>query len=234
MANIELHGLTTDVQRSPAKVFQEYWAKWLGAGKGVFPPVPAWPHLVTTFLGAFTSIGVLSVLQLYSPALRDQWLLGSFGATAVLLYAVPESPLAQPPNLLIGHIGSALIGQTINVVLPDDSTRWLACALSVSLSITFMQVTRTVHPPGGATALIAVADASSRNQGFFYVVFPTLVGVLFMLLVALVIDNFVLSYPAYWLEPNANQAVPASTSTAGQTDIQVIPSPNLPTVISLN
>lgn len=193
-----------------------YWLKWRGAGKGAFPPVPAYPHLASSFVSSFVGIGVLAALHYHAPALFGQWMIGSFGATAVLLYAVPESPLAQPRNLLVGHVGSAVIGQTVNVILPHDSTRWLACALAVSLAITFMQATRTVHPPGGATALIAVAQDASRAQGFLYCVYPVLVGAFIMLVIALVCNNIVLFYPAYWVEPDAN-AAPTSAPSAAAT-----------------
>jgi CBS-domain-containing membrane protein len=118
---------------------------------------------VSAFVASFCGIAIIAALHFhvplvsgfYAPGLAWQWLIGSFGASAVLLYAVPESPLSQPRNLLVGHVGSAIVGATINVILPFDPTRWLACALAVSCSILFMQLTRTVHPPGGATAFTA-------------------------------------------------------------------------------
>jgi CBS-domain-containing membrane protein len=137
---------------SPRFIFDQ----WLGAGTGVFPPRPAAPHLISTFIASFCGIAIVAALHYHAAAVSGfgappyawQWMIGSFGATAVLLYATPESPLAQPRNLLFGHVGSALIGATINVLLPGESTRWLACALAVSLSISYMQAARVVHPPG--------------------------------------------------------------------------------------
>jgi CBS-domain-containing membrane protein len=136
---------------SPAAVFQ-----WRGAGTGVFPPRVAAPHLLSTFIASFCGIAIVAALHYHAAAISGfgappyawQWMIGSFGATAVLLYATPESPLAQPRCLFGGHVGSALIGASINLLLPGESTRWLACALAVSLSITFMQAARVVHPPG--------------------------------------------------------------------------------------
>ncbi|HSI77294.1 MAG TPA: HPP family protein, partial [Lunatimonas sp.] len=86
--------------------------------------------------------------------MENIFLIGSFGATAVLVYGAIQSPLAQPRNLLGGHILSAIIGVSVYKMMPEII--WITAPLAVSLSILTMQYTRTLHPPGGATALIAV------------------------------------------------------------------------------
>ena len=78
-------------------------------------------------------------------------IIGSFGASAVLIYGAIKSPLAQPRNLLGGHVFSALIGVTCYQLL--DSHLWLAAAVAVATAIAFMHATKTLHPPGGATGL---------------------------------------------------------------------------------
>jgi CBS-domain-containing membrane protein len=132
-------------------------------------------------------------------------LIGSFGASAVLLYAAPASPLAQPWNVVGGHVLSAVIGVGIRQGINDAACRgqcqWFAAALSVAVSIAAMQVTKCLHPPGGATALIAVTgDTSIRNLGFLYVLAPASVGAVALLLVALLVNNLAPErpYPAYW------------------------------------
>jgi len=115
-------------------------------------------------------------------------LIGSFGASSVLVYGSIQSPLAQPRNLIGGHLVSALIGVTIYKFLPD--TVWLTASLAVSLSIVLMQITKTLHPPGGATALIAIiGSAKIKSLGYFYVISPVLVGVLILYVVALIFNN---------------------------------------------
>ena len=89
-------------------------------------------------------------------------IIGSFGASAVLIYGAIKSPLAQPRNLLGGHIISALIGVTMVKIC--GPILWLAAALAVSLSIAVMHATKTLHPPGGATALIAVISGPQIHQ----------------------------------------------------------------------
>ena len=82
------------------------------------------------------------------------YLIGSFGASSVLVYGIIQSPFSQPRNLVGGHVISAFIGVTVHKLAPDII--WIAAPLAVSLSIISMQITKTLHPPGGATAFIAV------------------------------------------------------------------------------
>lgn len=116
------------------------------------------------------------------------FLIGSFGASSVLIYGIIDSPLAQPRNLIGGHVISAFTGVTIHLLIPDNL--WLASALAVSLSIVLMQITKTLHPPGGATALIAnIGSSKIQALGYYYVFSPVLTGVLLLLAVAIVCNN---------------------------------------------
>lgn len=141
-----------------------------------------------TFVGAFTGIGLIGLLNSAYLSTHDNlFLVGSFGATSVLIYGVINSPLAQPRNLIGGHVISALIGVTIGKLIPE---LWLAAALAVSLSIVLMQITKTLHPPGGATALIAIIGSPKiKAMGYFYVLSPILSGILILFFVALVCNN---------------------------------------------
>ena len=106
--------------------------------------------LSTAISGLLSFLGILAVSSLhYWTDLTG--LIGSFGATAVLLYDAIDSPLSQPRNLIGGHVLSALVGCSVHVLL-GASAPWLGCALAVSLSIMLMDLTKTLHPPGGATA----------------------------------------------------------------------------------
>ncbi len=142
-----------------------------------------------SFLGSFIGIGVIAFIQsLYLPELENVFLIGSFGASSVLIYGAIQSPLAQPRNLIGGHVVSALIGVTIAKFLPGII--WITAPLAVSLSIVAMQFTKTLHPPGGATALIAVTGGAKITAlGYWYVLSPVLSGVLILLLVALIFNN---------------------------------------------
>lgn len=142
-----------------------------------------------TFLGAFLGIGTIAYFQNDSLTRTENiFLIGSFGASSVLVYGAIQSPLAQPRNLVGGHLISALIGVTIYKLFPE--TLWLSAPLAVSLSIVFMQITKTLHPPGGATALIAtIGTEKIKALGYYYVLSPVLSGTLILLVTALVINN---------------------------------------------
>lgn len=150
-----------------------------------------------SFMGAFVGIGLIAFCQ--SKLLlqsENVMLIGSFGASSVLVYGAIQSPLAQPRNLLGGHVISALIGVTVYQLLPDII--WLTAPMSVALSIVCMQITKTLHPPGGATALIAVIGSEKiKALGYFYVLSPVLSGSFILLCVALVFNNMTShrSYP---------------------------------------
>jgi len=142
-----------------------------------------------SFVGAFVGIFIIAFTQsLHLPTLENVFLIGSFGASSVLVYGAIQSPLAQPRNLVGGHVVSALVGVTVARILPDII--WLTAPLAVASSIVFMQMTRTLHPPGGATALIAVTGGTKvASLGYWYVWSPVLSGALILLLTALVFNN---------------------------------------------
>jgi CBS domain-containing membrane protein len=144
---------------------------------------------IWTFIGAFLGIGLIGLCHSrFFDAPDNLFLIGSFGASSVLVYGVINSPLAQPRNLLGGHFISAIIGVTIHKLLPEET--WLAAALAVSLSIVCMQMTKTLHPPGGATALIAVIGSEKiKALGYLYVITPVLTGAFILLFVAIICNN---------------------------------------------
>lgn len=151
-----------------------------------------------TFLGSFFGIAIIGLVNSsFLDAADNLFLIGSFGASSVLIYGIINSPLAQPRNLIGGHIICALIGVTIYKLIPD--VLWLSAALSVSISIVMMQITKTLHPPGGATALIAnIGSEKIKSLGYLYVLSPVLTGVLILFLVAVFFNNRTSrrSYPA--------------------------------------
>ncbi|URC12692.1 HPP family protein [Flavobacterium sp. B183] len=152
-----------------------------------------------SFIGSFIGIGILSYLESIRFSGTDiVFLIGSFGASSVLVYGIIQSPFSQPRNLIGGHVISAIIGVTINQLIPDIV--WLSAPLAVSLSIIFMQITKTLHPPGGATALIAVTgSAQIKDLGYMYVFSPVLDGVLILFITALIFNNMTSSrsYPSH-------------------------------------
>lgn len=111
----------------------------------------------------------------------------SMGATAVLLFAAPHSAFSQPWNVVAGNAFSALVGVACWKWIPDYT---VAASASVALAIAVMVATRSVHPPGGATALAAVIGSERlHNLGFSYEFQPVLLNVLTIVLVALIFNN---------------------------------------------
>lgn len=141
------------------------------------------------FVGAFLGIGLIAFMQTYVLTKDENiFLIGSFGASSVLVYGAIQSPLAQPRNLIGGHVISALVGVTVCKIVPDII--WIAAPLAVAGSIVLMQITKTLHPPGGATALIAVTgSAKIKALGYVYVFYPVFSGAMVLLIVALVVNN---------------------------------------------
>lgn len=130
--------------------------------------------LLITALGSFIGIGILAFLSVEQ---GYPLLIASFGATAVLIYAIPESPLARPKNVFFGHLISALVGVACSILLGHT---WYSMAIAVTLAIVLMTVTGTLHPPGGATALICVMYSVSPD----FILAPLMVGVVAMIVVA--------------------------------------------------
>jgi len=145
--------------------------------------------LFWSFIGAFIGIGLIAFFQAkFLTNFENVFLIGSFGASAVLLYGATNSPLSQPRNLIGGHLISSVIGVTIYRFCPDII--WLTAPLAVATSIIVMQITKTLHPPGGATALIAVIGTEKiKALGYWYVLSPVLIGALILLITALLFNN---------------------------------------------
>ena len=141
---------------------RERWRALLGAGLGVL-----FAGALCRWLGPAGSAGA-------------PWLVAPIGASAVLVFAVPASPLAQPWSVIGGTTLSALVGSFCAMVVPDPA---LAGGLAVALAIGLMFLTRSLHPPGGAAALLAALNAADWKFAFFPVlancVLLVLAGVLY-------------------------------------------------------
>jgi CBS-domain-containing membrane protein len=157
-------------------------------------------EIIWSWIGAFIGIATVALISYkVLDTIGLTMIIGSFGASAVLIYGAIKSPLAQPRNLLGGHIFSALVGVSAYQLFSPHI--WLAAAVAVSTSIAVMHATKTLHPPGGATALIAVIGGDSVHKlGYLYAVIPTAVGASILLAVALLVNNIPKDrrYPEFW------------------------------------
>lgn len=133
--------------------------------------------LVTGMCGAFLVSG-----SLWAPAI-----VAPMGASAVLLFAVPSSPLAQPWSILGGNLVAAVVGVSVARFVDDP---YLASALAGGIAIGLMMSLRCLHPPSGAIALTAVLGGDAiRALGYDFVLWPVLGNSLLMVVAALVFNN---------------------------------------------
>lgn len=134
--------------------------------------------------GALVGLG-LTGLFLLSPSVDLQlglYLVAPFGATSVLLFAVPNSPLAQPWSAIVGNTLAALVGVAVCLMVPDPALR---IALAVGLAITATILCRAVHPPAGAVAMTAAMSPEAvQHLGFWFALMPIALGTTALVVIA--------------------------------------------------
>jgi CBS-domain-containing membrane protein len=155
------------------------------------PPAPPFRIIAFSFIGAVIAIGALAWLTMLSGM---PWLMAPFGASCVLAFGVPDSPLAQPRNIIGGHVVATLAGLVALQVLGDA---WWVGAIAVGFALTLMQITRTLHAPAGANPLVVLA----AHAPFSFLFTPVLIGAIVIVAAAWLINNARSkgSYPRYWI-----------------------------------
>jgi len=158
-------------------------------------------------IGIFASLTIIGAVAQQIPLFREHGvplIIGSFGAAAVLDFYAIESPLAQPRNAIFGQLISALTGVAVCKVFRlsehFEVVRWIGASLACALATAFMGLTGTVHPPAGATALMAVLNDDVARLGWLLPA-PVLLGCGLMLTVALLVNNIQRRFPLYWWSP---------------------------------
>lgn len=154
------------------------------------PPIPSLKHVALTWLGGFLAIGIVAYLSVIS---NQPLILGSFGASCVLIFGYPDSPFSQPRNVIGGHLLTTLTGLMFFHIFGYE---WWSMALALATSIAVMQVTKTVHPPAGSNPLIVMLG----HAPWSFLVTPTLLGVLTLQAVAILFHAQIKerTYPKYW------------------------------------
>ena len=131
-------------------------------------------------------------------------IVASLGASAILDYSAIRSPVAQPRNSVLGQGLSAIVGVAIAKLFMLNSNfndiQWIAGAVACACASLVMCMTNTVHPPGGATAVIATTQANVISMGWWYVPI-TILGAVVMLIVALLWNNVLRQFPVFWWTP---------------------------------
>lgn len=159
-------------------------------------------------LGTTFFQGISTVLGLGGIALSHRhmhvpmpWIIAAFGASAVVLYGAPESPLAQPRNVFVGSLLASFIGVSVHLLMPGQPT-WIAAIIAVSLSIMAMGLTDTMHPPAGAMAFIATSGPPSIDElRYHYLLDPIGSGLVIMVGVCILMHRIAprqKRYPQRW------------------------------------
>ena len=179
--HIAAFGRTTAFDMTPQYTFR----RWLVRAFGPAVAGVSLREAARAGIGALLGLAILGFFLL-GPAVDRQlglYLIAPFGATAVLIFAVPNSPLAQPWSAIVGNTVAAAVGVAICLAVPDPVLR---VALAVGLAISAMGLVRAMHPPGGAIAMTAaLSPLEIRELGFSFVIAPVALGTAVLVLVAI-------------------------------------------------
>lgn len=141
-------------------------------------------------IGAMCCITILSSLTEHH---NGHWLMAPFGATMVILFGLPSSPLAQPKNIVMGHILTATIGLIILNLIGFNE--W-SLGIAVGLSVFAMMITNTIHPPAGANPLVIML----AGEEWSFLIMPVALGAVLIVLIGFVYHRFFSKnqYPIKW------------------------------------
>ncbi|WP_255989961.1 HPP family protein [Chitinolyticbacter albus] len=174
-------------------------SRWPRRFARFFPPPAQVGHMERWRAGVFAVLGIFITGWVTHGVVGGDaapWLVASMGASSVIVFGLPHSPLGQPWPLVGGQVISALVGVACARYLPAT---WPVAGIAVGAAIVAMHYTRSLHPPGGAAALTAVIGGASVHQlGFGFALLPVGLNALLLLAVALLANNAVRGrrYPA--------------------------------------
>jgi CBS-domain-containing membrane protein len=159
-------------------------------GGAARPPAAAPKAIALAAAGGFVAIALVALLTQVS---GNPWVLGSLGASCVMLFGFPDLPFSQPRHVIGGHVLSSAIGLLCLGVL---GATWLGMALALGLALAAMMLLRVPHPPAGSNPIIIFLSAPSWG----FLVFPTLTGAVAIVIVALIYNNLTRDtpFPKYW------------------------------------
>ena len=167
--------------RHTAKYLLKHYSFYLGGDQ----PVVAWAERFRSCCGAFVGLMLVLTIAKYLGELSglDEWLMASLGASALLVFALPGSPMAQPWAVIAGNTLSALIGIATGHLVGEPL---LAMPIAAAASILGMFVLRCLHPPAAAVALIAVLG---HVMNYRYAFFPVMVDSILLVIAGAIYSN---------------------------------------------
>lgn len=163
-----------------------------------------WPITVLATIAGLCLVGGIGKYAPGITAWHPPVMIASLGASAVLDFNTIQSPLAQPRNSIVGSTLAAICGVAIAKLFQYSSSfeniEWVSGAVGCALASWVMSITNTIHPPGGATAVLASTQSQVIRMGWRYVPVVLMDSVL-MVVVALIFNNILRQYPMYWWTP---------------------------------
>ena len=162
----------------------------LKGSPAAIPPRPTFKELGFISLGSFLAACLVGYLAYIS---KQPIIMGSFGASIFVLFVLPDSPFAQPRNVIFGHFVTTLIGLIFYHLISSD---WWSMAIALAFAIAAMQYLRIPHPPAGSNPFIVFLLGAQWD----FLWMPTLLGSILIVIVALFYNNLSneRSYPKYW------------------------------------
>ena len=150
---------------------------------------------LTAKIFSILTIGTLSFLSFKTSF--GLFIVGSFGASMVLVFGYPESPFSEPKNILFGHFFTSLVGVlALNFFPIDQNYLFIQIAVAVGLGIFVMILLGVTHPPAGGNPIFIILGGSSYKFLFN----PIILGCIIIIVYAIILNRFILkkNYPVSW------------------------------------
>ena len=144
------------------------------------------------FISAIGAFVAVFIAEFFSNVILESagspLIIASAGASAMLMFGLPYTPASHPYNLIVGHTVSAIVGVTCYYLIADPL---LSSSAAIPFALIAMHAFKCMHPPGGATAVIAVIGGEAiHSLGYMFVVMPIFFNSLVLLVVALAVGGF--------------------------------------------
>ncbi|MBV6550307.1 HPP family protein [uncultured Acinetobacter sp.] len=171
-------------------------------------------------VGALLGLAISSWVSWWVLHGMNAWYIAPMGASSVLLFALPSSPLAQPWNIVVGNTLAALVGVSCALWIPDQT---LALSIAVGIAIFLMMSTDALHPPSGAVAITAVLGGSTVHElGYAFVIYPVLLNSVLLMAFAIGFNRLIgrqFPYPRH-VNTRSSDPTPTQKVTIQPQDIQ--------------
>jgi len=178
---------------SPEKSALSYFQKLKGSQVMSGIPYPKWREPLIVGLGGAITIGVLCALSVDFKIVTC--FLVPLGASCGLVMGVPTAPVAQPRNVILGNILSALVGLLVFRIF--GQAVWWTLALAIGTAMAAMTATKTFHPPAAVTVLLPLL---TKITDFTWVLMPVGLGAAMVVVIGLLYNNIYTErrYPVFW------------------------------------